>query len=219
MVDDNNDELPTSFDRIKRAKVISWICTGLACLSLALSFLLILTLAQVGTRYRVLVQAVPYVPRYSDSFVSVEALNSNVSDVDLITEALIRDFIVNRYSIIPDVDEMVRRFSFGGPIHRYLSPEMYKPYAKQKEVKKYMRDTMEGATPVDVEIRKVSRIGKDWKVEFDTRFSRGRGTVEIKSFVASLTVVFAPSRVSFNPKALNPLGIMITRYETYPVEK
>lgn len=208
----SNDEPMTSSDRIRRAKYISWFCTGLASLSLALTFLLVLTLAQVGMRYRVLASAIPKLPMATESFASIEPLNKRVSDIDLITEAFIREFIINRYSVIPDVKEMTRRFSHGGPIHRFSSPAMYAPFAKQKEVKKRMKD-LEGATPVDVEIREVSHIGRVWTVEFDKRTVLPNGKVSIASFVTSVEVDYWPSRVSFDPNALNPIGMVIIKYQ------
>ena len=208
----SNDEPMTSADRIRRAKYISWFCTGLASLSLALTFLLVLTLAQVGMRYRVLATAISKLPMKTESSASIEPLNKGVSDADLITEAFIREFVINRYSIIPDVKEMTRRFSHGGPIHRFSSSEMYAPFAKQKEVKKRMKD-FEEATPVDVEIRGVSHIGRVWTVEFDKRTVLPGGKVSVASFVTSLEVDYLPSRVSFNPNALNPLGMVIIYYK------
>ena len=214
-----DDVLMSSSDRIQRAKYFSWFCGALTVLMLSLTFLHVLTLAQMGARFRVLAQPVLYLPMKSTEFVTIDPLNMKVADADQITEAFIREFVINRYSVLPDGNEMTRRFSFGGPIHRFLSDKMYAPYANQRKTKNMKKEEAEGATPVDVEIRKVSRIGRNWQVEYDTRTVLGPDKVSVKSFVVSLEVKYLPSRVSFDPNALNPLGMTIVRYDAYPVEK
>ena len=209
--------LISSEDRIRRAKYFSWFCAAVAILLLSLTFLIVLTLAQMGIRLRVL-SHLSLMPMDSENFVSTDPLNKDVADADLITEAFIREFVINRYSVIPDVKEMTRRFSYGGPIHRFLSTKMYAPYAKQKEVRKHMKDTMEGATPVDIEIRNVSHIGNDWRVEFDERTVLSTDKVAVNSYIATLRVENYPSRVSFAPDAINPLGTTIVRYSRHPRE-
>lgn len=214
-----DEVLMSSSDRVRRAKYFSWACGALTVLMLALTFLIVLTLAQMGARLRVIAHPIPYLPMKSTEFVTIDPLNVNFPDADLITEAFIREFVINRYSVIPDGSEMTRRFSFGGPIHRFLSPKMYAPYANQKETKKKKKEEAEGATPVDVEIRRVSRIGRNWQVEFDKRSALGGNKVSIDPFVVTLEVKYLPSRVSFDPAALNPIGMTIVRYNDYPMEK
>ena len=214
-----DDLLMDSSDRIRRAKYFSWFCGGLAALMLSLTFLTVLTLAQMGARFRVLAQPVLYVPMKSEEFVTIDPLNMKVTDADQITEAFLREFVINRYSVIPDVGEMTRRFSYGGPIHRFLSTKLYAPYANQKETRKKKKEEAEGATPVDIEIRKVSRIGRNWQVEYDARTVLGPEKVSVRSFVISFEVKYLASRVSFDPEAMNPLGMTIVRYDNYPLEK
>ena len=80
-----DEMLMSSSDRVRHAKYFSWVCGGLTVLVLSLTFLIALTLAQMGIRFRVIALPIPYLPMKSTEFVTINPLRTNVPDADATT--------------------------------------------------------------------------------------------------------------------------------------
>lgn len=205
----------SSEERIERARHISWIFTGIAYFFLAINFLFILTMLQMGHRLTVLVQLFTF-SQTSKNLVISDALDQDVASLDLLNEAMIRLYVINRHATLPDYTEMQRRFLYGGPIQLLSSPYVYYQLSKDGNLETYLSSAAQSA-PRDVVINKVNKIGNNWQVEFDV-VANVPGNTQRRTYIASMRVENYPSRAVWLPWFNNPVGTTIVEYNFYPKE-
>ncbi len=198
----------SSEERIARARFISWIFTGIASFFLTVNFFFILTLLQMAGRLQVLVQLFMFT-QSSEELVIPDVLNQNVAAVDLLNEAMVRLYVTNRHMLIPDPQEMTRRWGVGGELYFLSSWPLYIQFVPDLKEK-----VATVTAAVDVDIHRVSRIGPNWQVEFDM-IAGGRRI----PYIATLRLENYPERAVYSYGFNNPLGATIVDYSFYPVEK
>lgn len=198
----------SSEERVARARLISWIFTGIATFFLIVNFFFILTLLQMAGRLQVLVQLFMFT-QSSKELVIPDALNEDVAAIDLLNEAMVRQYVTYRHMLIPDPQEMMRRWGIGGELYFLSSWPLYIQFVPNLEEKV---GSVSGA--VDVDITKVSRIGRNWQVEFDM-VTGGRRL----PYIASLRLENYPERAVYTYGFNNPLGATVVEYSFYPREK
>ena len=104
---------------------------------------------------------------------------------------------------------MTRRWGIGGELYFLSSWPLYIQFVPNLEEKV---GSVSGA--VDVDITKVSRIGRNWQVEFDM-VTGGRRL----PYIASLRLENYPERAVYTYGFNNPLGATVVEYSFYPREK
>ena len=203
-------------DRVHIARATSRFFTGLACAFLALNFLFILTLYQMGNRLQILAQLFVFL-QSSKNLVLPEALKGTVSMRDFLNEVIIRDFIMNRHSFVRDEEEMMRRWGPGGPVSRVLAPKLYRDFVgPQKQLKTSIKKDTQSLPNVGVDIRKVTHTkdGFNWTVEFDIITEENETKTE--TYIASLRVGNYPVLVYYSPTFNNPIGLGVSEYSFFP---
>lgn len=197
--------------RIKRARVYSWVCMGLAISSLFLNVLLVMTMWQMGSKLTVMTQLFN-TPRGTDSMVLTDVLNRDLGDLDLLQKAFVHRFIEEFSFTIPDKKEMLRRWGPRSTLSSMSVSRVWRPVYKESDDR---IKALEDAFPTHADnINIISHIGKSWSGEFDLWTHTKNGmTKQKKRF--SLDLGFARNRAQKVARPgyyYNPLGIVVTKY-------
>lgn len=151
---------------------------------------------------------------YFSQLEEVEADEVNYSVSDLVTEANIRDYILRRYLISDDYDEMINRWRIGSTFYWFSSGNIYKEFIEGEAVNNIElyreKDLIRGVT-----IDWVKALAFNiWQVQFQT-------TDVSPDFDEPYTTVWrATLRVGYfdiphtqrNDAILNPFGFLVTGY-------
>ncbi len=149
-----------------------------------------------------------------EQVVRIRPLAKNMSAEDIISEAMIRQYVLLRNTMIPDVEEMTFRWGPDGPIRWMSSAQVYNQFAKT--VKDWLaRIKLEGLTR-EVRIESVVRNQNIWLVYIITRdmlpeaeepaISRWRIRLSIKYFAKD------QREVKYIDRLKNPLGFAVDGY-------
>jgi len=125
-----------------------------------------------------------------------------------VDDMLVRYYLEMRYSLIPDLEEMKRRWGEGGIVSYLSSPAAYNAFMpKPAEIAQIVATK----PPRVVDVRRVERQAKRYSVDFDLyefdRISKWRKI----SKTAFLEFAYTRSRVLMVQEMGNPNGFVITR--------
>jgi len=191
-----------------------WIARAFAIgmfLSLCLNVVLGLAIAALSPLVRVEPMLLTFKDR-SEQIVRIEPFQRGSSGFELMTEMLVRDYVLSRHEVVLDESDMRRRWGGQGLVAHRSSPEEYARFVSETAPR---FDAIRQARLVrSVEIHRVSKIAEGyWQVAFSTRdmvAGADRGGVE--NWVASLTIAYVPREVSWEDRYMNPLGFVVTDY-------
>lgn len=149
-----------------------------------------------------------------EQVVKLRPLAKDMSADDIISEAMIRQYVLLRNTMISDVDEMSFRWGPDGPLRWMSSAQVYNQFAKT--VKDWLsRIKLEGLTR-EVRIESVVRNQNIWLVYIVTRdmlpeaeepaISRWRIRLSIKYFAKD------QKEVKYIDRLKNPLGFAVDGY-------
>lgn len=149
-----------------------------------------------------------------DQVVHIRPLKQDLSADDVISEAMIRQYVLLRHTMMSDLDEMMFRWGPDGPLRWMSSDEVYNTFSKSIK-DSLARVKLEGFTR-EVRIESVVRTLNIWTVYIVTRDmlpesdepvdSRWRIRVEIKFFAKG------KRKVKYSDRLKNPLGFSVTAY-------
>lgn len=191
-----------------------WIARAFAIgmfLSLCLNVVLGVAIGALSPLIRVEPMLVTFKDR-SEQIVKIEPFERGTTGFELMTEALVRDYVLSRHEIVLDEAEMRRRWGGRGMVSHRSSPEEYARFVAEAAPKYDENRQMRMVRTVAV--RRVSKIAEGyWQVEFVTQdFAGGTSKLAEQRWVASLTVTYAPREVSWEDRYMNPLGFIVTGY-------
>jgi type IV secretion system protein VirB8 len=148
----------------------------------------------------------------SEQIVKIEPFERGTSGFELMTESLVRDYVLSRHEVVLDEAEMRRRWGGRGIVAHRSSDEEYARFVAETAPK--YEELRQMRLMRTVAIRRVSKIAEGyWQVEFLTQdFTGGVKQVAEKRWVASLTVGYVPREVSWEDRYMNPLGFIVTEY-------
>lgn len=149
-----------------------------------------------------------------EQVVKIRPLSKDLAAEDIISEAMIRQYVLLRNTMISDVDEMAFRWGSDGPLRWMSSNQVYNQFSKT--VKDWLaRIKLEGLTR-EVRIESVVRNQNTWLVYIVTRdmlpeaeepvISRWRIRMSIKYFSQD------QKEVKYINRLKNPLGFAVDRY-------
>lgn len=149
-----------------------------------------------------------------EQVVRIRPLSKDMAAEDIISEAMIRQYVLLRNTMISDIDEMSFRWGPNGPLRWMSSPQVYNQF--NKTVKEWLsRIKLEGLTR-EVRIESVVRNQDTWLVYIVTRdmlpeaeepaISRWRVQLSVKYFAQDQREVKYINRLE------NPLGFSVDRY-------
>lgn len=142
----------------------------------------------------------------------VEPFERGTHGFELMTEVLVRDYVMTRNAILDDETEMRTRWGSGGLLARRSSQEEYLRFAKSME--KTYQQLVERKVTRTVDVKSVSKIADGyWQAEFVTTDYDELDQVILETrWVASMTVTYLPQEISWEDRYMNPLGFTVTAY-------
>lgn len=133
---------------------------------------------------------------------------------DLVTESLMAKYVMQRYTISEDYDEMMNRFGENGFVFLASSVEVYRDF-QQNELP-YFETLQKRNIRRRVKINMIYPVSFDfWQVRFET-FDTGEGIEEplVSRWIATLRMNFNSAKYEDKRLGLiNPFGITITKYD------
>jgi len=191
-----------------------WIARAFAIgmfLSLCLNVVLGVAIGALSPLVRVEPMLLTFKDR-GEQIVRIEPFQRGSSGFELMTEMLVRDYVLSRHEVVLDEAEMRRRWGGQGLVAHRSSPEEYTRFVAETAPR---FDALRQSRLVrSVEIHRVSKIAEGyWQVAFSTHDMAGG--VERSGpdhWVASLTVSYVPREVSWEDRYMNPLGFIVSDY-------
>lgn len=148
----------------------------------------------------------------NEQIVKIEPFERGTSGFELMTEALVRDYVLSRHEIVLDESELRRRWGGRGIVAHRSSSEEYTRFVSETAPK--YDEIRQKRLMRTVTVHRVSKIADGyWQVEFATQdFVGGVTKIGEQRWVASLTVGYVPREVSWEDRYMNPLGFIVTGY-------
>lgn len=133
---------------------------------------------------------------------------------DLVTESLMAKYVVQRYTIGEDYDEMMSRFGENGFVYLASADEVYQNF-QQTELP-YFETLQKSNVQRQVKIKMIYPVSFDfWQVRFET-VDTGPEFKEplVSRWIATLRMNFNSEKYDDKRLGLiNPFGITVTRYD------
>ena len=180
-------------------------------LSLFLNAVLAFAIASLSPLVRVEPMLVSFKEK-SEQLVRIEPFSKGIRGFELMTEMLVRDYVLWREEVVLDEGEMRRRWGGGGVIAYRSDPEEYRRFVAAMAPKyEELRQNRQIRTVV---VHRVSKISDGyWQVEFTTaEVDPLNGSGGEKTWVASLSAAYLPTAVRWEDRYMNPLGFVVLSY-------
>ena len=172
-VDDNtNDKLGAYPEKVhvramperrylKTSRIMTLLSAGLLCISIILAFCIYMLSPQLRSQ--------PMLLAVDKRFYKLEPVQTQVvlwPAAMLLMEEHIKQYILLRHTIVPDIDEMNARWNEANSLLRWFSSEnSFREFKTEKEIN--LARMAEGLT-TEVNVRFVHRVGNGlWLAEFD----------------------------------------------------
>lgn len=181
-------------------------------ISLCCNLVLLLTISNILPLYRV----EPYLLTMSNKEEQVYRIEPYSRDMEAkksITETFIRQYILLRTTLLPDIEEMESRWQEGGDLQEMSSPMIYQDFIKNTGTKLMQRMKQDGLTS-SVKIITVNEIEEAvWQVEYSVDYYLPSSyTPKTMRYRASMRVQYVPQRVQFKERLKNPVGFKVVSY-------
>ena len=183
-------------------------------ISLCCNLLLLLTVSNILPLYRV----EPYLLTLSDKKEQVYNIIPYSKDMEsqkAITETFVRQYILLRTTLLPDIEEMLSRWQEGGDLQEMSSPVVYQDFIKNTGTTLMQRMKRDGLTS-NVKIITVNEIEDGvWQVEYKIDYYLPSSSQPTSfRYRASLKVQYVRRRVKYKERLKNPVGFKVVSYGT-----
>lgn len=191
-----------------------WIARAFAIglfLSLCLNIVLGFAIFSLSPLVRVEPMLLTFKDR-SEQIVKLEPFQRGSNGFEVMTEMLVRDYVLSRHEILLDEPEMKRRWGGKGLVAFRSTPEEYARFVAETAPR--FEALRQARLMRHVVIHRVSKIADGfWQVAFSTEDSKeGQGKLAEDHWVASLSVTYLPREVNWEDRYLNPLGFIVSDY-------
>ena len=152
--------------------------------------------------------------KYFSMLEQVQPAEINFPVSDLITEEHITEYIINRYIVTSDYDELMSRWAKGSTLYWYSSGPVFDDFAKNDAEYNIMQ-FREKSLQRDVEIEWIKPLARGlWQVQFRTiDYTPDAAEPAVTIWRATLRVAYV--RIPFPKKEdgiLNPFGFLVTNF-------
>lgn len=152
--------------------------------------------------------------KYFSMLEQVQPAEINFPVSDLITEEHITEYIINRYIVTSDYDELMSRWAKGSTLYWYSSGPVFDDFAKNDAEYNIMQ-FREKSLQRDVEIEWIKPLARGlWQVQFRTiDYTPDAAEPAVTIWRATLRVAYV--RLPFPKKEdgiLNPFGFLVTNF-------
>lgn len=147
---------------LKTSRIMTFVAAGFLCMSIILTFIVYILSPQLRSE--------PLLLKIDKRFYKLEPVENQVvvqPSAQLLTEEHIKQYLLLRYTILADIDEMQMRWSEDNSLLKWFSDQpVFSNFLKEKEIS--LARMAEGLT-TEVNIRFVQRISNSvWLAEFET---------------------------------------------------
>jgi type IV secretory pathway component VirB8 len=184
----------------------------ITAVSLCCNVILILAIAQVIPLFRV----EPYLLSFQakeEQVYNIIPYQDNLASHKTITEAFVRNYVLQRSTIVNDETEMEIRWLPGGPLQEMSSSAVYDEFVN-KTANRALELVREKGLQRSINILTANELGQGlWQVEYESRdMYPSSSAPELNYWTASLRVVYRKKSVKFNDRLNNPVGFTVVRY-------
>ncbi|HIJ63197.1 MAG TPA: type IV secretion system protein [Rhodospirillaceae bacterium] len=180
-------------------------------LSLCLNAVLAFAIASLSPLVRVEPMLLSFKDR-GEQLVQVEPFSKGTRGFELMSEMLVRDYVLWREEVVLDEGEMRRRWGGGGVIAHRSDPEEYRRFVTAMAPK--YEELRQKRLIRKVAVHRVSKISDGyWQVEFTTAdVDPLRDQGGERTWLASLSAAYLPTAVRWEDRYMNPLGFVVLSY-------
>ena len=187
-------------------------------ISICCNLLLLLTVSNILPLYRV----EPYLLTLSDKSEQVYNIipySRNMGAQKTITETFVRQYVLLRTTLLPDIEEMLSRWQDGGDLQEMSSGVVYQDFLKNTGAKLMKKMKNDGLTS-DVKIITVNEIEEGvWQVEYKVDyFLPSMSTPRTLRYRASMRVQYIRRKVQYKERLKNPVGFKVVSYGTKQIK-
>lgn len=188
-------------------------------ISICCNLLLLLTVANILPLYRV----EPYLLTLSDKSEQVYKIipyNKNMESEKTITETFVRQYVLLRTTLLPDIEEMQSRWQNGGDLQEMSSPIVYQDFLKATGNKLMQKMKQDGLTS-NVKIITVNEIETAlWQVEYSIDYYLPSSSApKTMKYRATMKIQYVPRRVQYKERLKNPVGFKVIQYGTKRIKE
>lgn len=188
-------------------------------ISICCNLILLLTIANILPLYRV----EPYLLTLANKEEQVYRIIPYSKDMESqksITETFVRQYILLRTTLLPDIEEMESRWQNGGDLQEMSSPIVYKDFQENTGKKLMQRMKQDGLTS-NVKIITVNEIEDAvWQVEYSVDYYLPSSyTPKTVRYRASLRIQYVQRRVQYKERLKNPVGFKVISYGTKQIKE
>ena len=189
-------------------------------ISICCNLLLLLTVANILPLSRV----EPYLLTLADKSEQVYTIvpyNKNMESEKTITETFVRQYVLLRTTLLPDIEEMESRWQNGGDLQEMSSPTVYHDFLRVTGNKLMQKMRQDGLT-TNVKIITVNEIENAlWQVEYSVDYySPSSSTPKTMKYRATMRIKYVvPRRVQYKERLKNPVGFQVTQYGTKQIRE
>lgn len=131
---------------------------------------------------------------------------------DLVTEQYLKEYLMLRYTITNDPEDLISRWSEGSPLYWYSTPSVYNEF-KENEMETNLRLFKKGLRRY-IDIQWIKPLSRGlWQTQFATYDIMNRQDPSIVYWRATIRVAYA--RLPFldkEDKIMNPYGFVVQSY-------
>ncbi len=149
----------------------------------------------------------------SEQVIQLTPISTNMAENDIITESLVRYYILVRNSFVSDAEVMKSRWGADGPVKWMSSDASYREFSNQSF--DILRNITKEGLSRTVTIYSVVRLSKDiWQAEIATTDVQANSSEPITTkWVVSMRVKYINNvRVKYSQRLKNPLGFKVQQY-------
>lgn len=188
-------------------------------ISICCNLILLMTVANILPLYRV----EPYLLTLSnkeDQVYRIVPYSRNMEAQKSITETFVRQYVLLRTTLLPDVEEMEARWNNGGDLQEMSSPIVYKDFLENTGKKLMQRMRKDGLTS-NVKIITVNEIEDAvWQVEYSVDYYLPSSyTPRTIRYRASMKIQYVPRKVQYKERLKNPVGFKVISYGTKQIKE
>jgi type IV secretion system protein VirB8 len=180
-------------------------------LSLCLNVVLGFAIASLTPLVRVEPMLLSFKDR-SEQVVKVEPFSRGTRGFELMTEMLVRDYVLARQEIVLDEAEMRHRWGGQGIVAFRSDADEYRRFVAEMASK--YEEVRQKRLVRTITIHRTSKVAEGyWQVEFSANdYDGNNNKIDESLWVASLNTSYVAREINWEDRFMNPLGFIVTAY-------
>lgn len=181
-------------------------------ISICCNLILLLTISNILPLYRV----EPYLLTLANKTEQIYRIIPYSQDMESqksITETFVREYVLLRTTLLPDIGEMEARWQNGGDLQEMSSAGVYQDFIKNTGIVMMQKMKQDGLTS-NVKILTVNEVGDAlWQVVYSIDYYVPSSyTPQTRKYRATLKIQYVPQRVKYGERLKNPVGFKVVSY-------